>query len=352
MEKTYILILNYNNWADTIECLESVLRNNYPLYQVIVIDNNSPDNSIGHLKAWAEGRLSRWTPPGNPLRHLSHPPVMKPIPYIYYTREEAERGGNPSSDGTFSGPSCQEPLIFIQTGENLGFARGNNVGIRHALANGDAKYIWLLNNDTIIEGDSLTSLVREAQDMDRFGAAGSVLLNYAMPDIIQTVGGNRYFKYFGFTRSIHKNEKFDTDFISGASGDMEVDYISGCSFLLTRGVIEKVGLLDERYFMYWEDADWCERIKQEGLSLVCSLHSKVYHKKGKGSSSLLSSYFSTSSCLEFYGKFHSGLLRLIVPMRLAVVLLIGLKNRDLSFIHGALKAYRGYFSSKQLTSFL
>jgi len=87
-------LLNYNNWQDTVECLESVLRNDYPNYQVIVIDNNSPNNSMEYLKAWADGRLDVWVSPKNPLRNLSFPPLKKPIPYVYYTREEAEKGSS------------------------------------------------------------------------------------------------------------------------------------------------------------------------------------------------------------------------------------------------------------------
>ena len=78
--KVYIIILNYNGWADTIECLESVLKNDYPNYQVIVVDNNSPNNSMEYIKAWAEGKLDVWVKPAHPLRHLSFPLVKKPIP--------------------------------------------------------------------------------------------------------------------------------------------------------------------------------------------------------------------------------------------------------------------------------
>jgi len=89
--KVYIILLNYNGWVDKIECLESVLRNDYPNYQVIVVDNNSPNNSMEYLKAWAEGKLNVLVIPDNPLRNLSFPPVPKPIPYVNYTREEAEK---------------------------------------------------------------------------------------------------------------------------------------------------------------------------------------------------------------------------------------------------------------------
>ena len=92
--KIAIIILNWNGWKDTIECLESVFRIDYPNYQVIVVDNNSPNNSMEYIKAWAEGNLDVWTKPDNPLRHLSNPPVPKPVPYVFYNKEEAEKGGN------------------------------------------------------------------------------------------------------------------------------------------------------------------------------------------------------------------------------------------------------------------
>ena len=93
--KVSIIILNWNGWKDTIECLESVFRNNYPSYQVIVVDNGSTDGSIEKIKAWPNGKQEVLTPePSHPFYHLSHPPVKKPIPYVYYAREEAERGGN------------------------------------------------------------------------------------------------------------------------------------------------------------------------------------------------------------------------------------------------------------------
>ncbi len=134
--KVYIIILNYNGWADTIECLESVLRNDYPNYQVIVVDNNSPNNSMEYIKAWAEGKLDVWVNPKNPLKKLTFPPVPKPIPYVFYTREEAEKGGNfefeeKIKEDVPNGITPKYLLIFIQTGCSGGFAFGNNVAIIH-----------------------------------------------------------------------------------------------------------------------------------------------------------------------------------------------------------------------------
>jgi len=186
--KVAIIVLNYNGWKDTIECLESVLRNDYPNYQVIVVDNGSPDNSMEYIKAWAEGRQEVLTPePNNPLYHLSHPPVKKPISYIYYTREEAENGGNFELEESltkdwqeqrnFSNieliPTSPYPLIFIQTGENLGFTGGNNVGIRYGLAKDDCDYFWLLNNDTVIDKNTLTEMVKLAESNEKIGMVGA-----------------------------------------------------------------------------------------------------------------------------------------------------------------------------------
>ena len=141
--KVAIIILNWNGWKDTIECLESVFRNTYPNYQVIIVDNGSTDGSMGKIKKWAEGKQEILTPkPNHPLYHLSHPPVKKPIPYIYYTREEAEKGGNFKLEEKITkewqkqrklnskelNTTSSYPLIFIQTGENLGCAGGNNGG--------------------------------------------------------------------------------------------------------------------------------------------------------------------------------------------------------------------------------
>ncbi len=127
--KVYIILLNYNGWTDTIECLESVLRNDYPNYQVIVVDNNSPNNSIEYIKTWAEGKLDVWVNPNNPLRKLSFPPAPKPIPYVFYTREEAEKGGNLKLEENLKenipdSITTAYPLIFIQTGYNGGFTFG------------------------------------------------------------------------------------------------------------------------------------------------------------------------------------------------------------------------------------
>jgi GT2 family glycosyltransferase len=195
--KVYIITLNYKNWYDTIGCLESVLRNDYPNYQVVVIDNNSPNNSMEHLKAWAEGKIDIWIDPRNPLRKLSFPPVPKPIPYVFYTREEAEKGGNPDLEKRLENEVPEEittkyPLIFIQSGNNLGFSGGNNLGIKYALAKNDFKYIWILNNDTVVEKEALSEMVKTFKERDdKIGIVGSKLVRYYNPEKLQALCGTK-----------------------------------------------------------------------------------------------------------------------------------------------------------------
>ncbi|BAT71069.1 glycosyl transferase, group 2 [Thermosulfidibacter takaii ABI70S6] len=278
--KIYIIILNYNSWADTIECLESVLRNDYPNYQVVVVDNNSINNSMEYIKAWTEGKIDVWVKSDHPLRHLSFPPVEKTIPYVYYTREEAEKGGNPELEKKLMGNipesvSTKYPLVFIQTGHNGGFAFGNNVGIKYALARDDFEYIWLLNNDTVIERNSLSSLVCYASEND-LGISGSVLMYYDVPRKVQAYGGttNKFLGIVKHIKSINDIEK-------------KLDHIVGASFLINKKVIQKIGLLPEEYFLYLEETDYCFNARNHGFKLGIAIDSVVYHKEGSsiGSSS-------------------------------------------------------------------
>jgi hypothetical protein len=265
--------------------LESVLKNDYPNYQVIVVDNNSPNNSMEYIRAWAEGKLDVWVNPNNPLRKLSFPPVKKPVPYIFYTREEAEKGGNPEKEEKLKCKipkdiTTQYPLIFIQSGENLGFAGGNNVGIRYALAKDDFEYIWLLNNDTVIDKNSLTEMVKVIQKDEKIGMVGSKLLRYDKPNILQTLCGTSEITWFnaGRAKYIHPNEKDTTEF--DKEFKINNGYIVGASMLIKKQVFKDIGLFDENFFMWAEETDLCIRTFRKGWELYCAGRSIVWHKEG------------------------------------------------------------------------
>jgi GT2 family glycosyltransferase len=146
--KVYIIILNYNGWTDTIECLESVLRNDYPNYQVIVVDNNSPNNSMEYIKAWAEGKLNAWVNPNNPLRKLSSPPVSKSIPYVFIQRKGQKKGGNPEFEESLK-ENIPDGIKYTLMGYKGGLALGNHITIKHATAESDFNSTTLLNIDNL-----------------------------------------------------------------------------------------------------------------------------------------------------------------------------------------------------------
>jgi len=286
--KVAIIILNWNGWKDTIKCLESVFRNTYPNYQVIVVDNGSADGSIEKIKAWAEGKQNILTSePSHPLYHLSHPPVKKPISYIYYIREEAEKGGNfeleekvtrkwqeqkkPNSKEL--NPTSSYPLIFIQTGENLGFAGGNNVGIRYSLAR-KSDYILFLNNDTVVSSDFLKPLVEVGMEKVSVGMIGPKIYYYNYTDAIHSAGG-KINLWHGQAYHIGLLEKDTGQYNKNCS----VDFLTGCALLVNKKVCDVVGLFDEKYFLYFEDVDWCLRTKLSGKQLIYVPSSHVWHHK-------------------------------------------------------------------------
>jgi len=303
--KVYIILLNYNNWADTIECLESVLRNDYPNYQVIVVDNNSPNNSMEYLKAWAEGKLDVWVNPNNPLRSLSFPPVPKPIPYVYYTREEAEKGGNPELEENLKNKipkdiTSKYPIVFIQSGDNLGFAGGNNVGIRYALTKNDFDSVILLNNDTVIKGEAISILVNVRLEFGEQAIYGGRIYYYSDPEKIWYDGG-RFNEWIG--RTIHLNiGKLKTE-VKNSQVIKEVNFITFCYVLIPKFILDKIGLLDESYFMYVEDLDYSYKVWKSGYKLYHVVNSEIWHKVGASSGedeiSEFSAYWMMRSRVRF-----------------------------------------------------
>jgi len=277
MPKVSVIILNYNGWSDTIECLESVLRNDYTKYQVIVVDNDSQNGSLDYIRAWLEGKLNTWVNPDNPLRNLSYPPVCKPIHYIYYTKDEAEKGGDPKKEGklkeairTNNTITTQYPLVFIQTGSNLGFAGGNNIGIKYAIRCG-ADYILLLNNDTVVERSFLSELVYTGEQVDNVALLGSVIADYQTGSIV-------------FTNSkIDRKLKAEIrlDYLNSDKQWWQTERVSGASMMIKSDYLVKHSLfLDESLFLYCEEIDLCMRAKRCGYKVAMVCNSKVYHKEG------------------------------------------------------------------------
>ena len=269
MKRVYIIIVNWNGWGDTVECLESVMRLEGSYFRVVVCDNASSDCSLERIADWAEGSLNAYVPDGNPLRHYSYPPIRKPLSWTEYNRQEAEAGGRKDFD---------PPLVLIRTGDNLGFAGGNNVGLRYVLARDDFDYVWLLNNDTVVERDTLAAMVSRMDSDRSVGICGSTLLRYSAPAKVQARGGGYYCKWIGLPWHIGQLG-CGTDDVSEAQVERRMNYVVGASMLVSRRFLEDVGLMAEEYFLFFEETDWVQRAKGR-YHLAYAKNSRLFHKVG------------------------------------------------------------------------
>lgn len=258
-----VVLLNWNGWKDTIECLESVFRLDGPAFRVVVCDNASADGSWERIRQWANGELQAGAE--NPeLRHLGRPHIEKPVEYRELTRAEAE--SQTSID--------DHRLVLIQNGENLGFAGGCNVGLRFALFDTHCQYFWLLNNDTVVEPTALSAMVRLLQQRPEVGICGSLNISYHSPKQVQAQGGKLYCRW---TSRVHKFKAMTVDQLD--SNPEAMDFINGASMLVTREFLEGVGLMEESYFLYFEELDWAMRAKGR-FELGYAAKSIIYHKEG------------------------------------------------------------------------
>lgn len=299
--RVYIVLVNWNGWRDTLLCLESVLRLDYPDYVVVVCDNSSNDKSIEHIKEWCLGLLP--AEGANPeLSHLTSPPLPKPIGCVELNRQQGEQGEGEASR-----------LVLIQTGGNLGFAGGNNVGFRYALARGDADYVWALNNDTVVPPNALSPLVDHMRSHPDIGLCGSTVYFMMQPQTVQALGGATYNRWMGCSAHLGLLAKIPVDIDQTASTiESRLSYVFGASMLASSTFLEKAGLMQEDYFLFFEELDWAERAKQAGFRLGYSPGSVIYHKAGAATGSLeettFSLYFLNKNRLRFIWRFYPAYL--------------------------------------------
>lgn len=222
LSKVAIVILNWNGLADTVECLDSLVKIAYPNYETVVIDNGSRGNDVQTLKE-----------------------------------------------------KYRESIHLISNRKNEGFAGGCNIGIKWALEN-NAAYVLLLNNDTTGSKNFLRELVEVARNNERIGIVGPKVYHYDEPNSIATAGGKINF-WTGNTpligRSSIDHGQFDCI--------KEVDFVSGCALLIKVETIRKIGMLDERYFAYYEETDLCARARRGGWQIVFVPNARIWHKGGR-----------------------------------------------------------------------
>jgi GT2 family glycosyltransferase len=247
------IVLNWNRAGDTLECVVALRANKDARLSVIVVDNDSTDSSWKQLQ-----------------HHLAATDVA-----------------------------------LLQSGANLGYAGGNNVGIRAALDYG-ADYVWILNNDTIVHPLCLDELLKAAKKYPRAGVFVPKVLYKDHPQIIYYAGGEydpgrAQAQHWGV--GAQDGERFDIS--------CEVTFANGCSLFVRREIFEQLGLLDERYFMYWDDAEFSRRTLRGGYKIRFVPKARVWHEEmassgGSGGWSPTYGYYKTRNRLWYIREEHHG----------------------------------------------
>ena len=274
-----IITINYDRPDVTCQLLESLRKITYPAIETIVVDNASPNDDPACIKA-------------------QYPEV-----------------------------------IFIQSKENLGFAGGNNLGIRRA----KGKYVILLNNDTEVEPGFFEPLVAKFESDPTVGAVSPKIKFYSSPDTIQFAGLSDFNPYTIRNSGIGYGQKDDGRF----DRDAETAFVHGAAMMVPMAVIKKVGLMAECYFLYYEEHDWATRIKKAGYKLWYIHNSVILHKESisTGKFSPLKIYYMNRSRLIYLRRNVSG-----VPFLIALLyqLLVSIPKNSLTIL---LKGYPGHYKA-------
>lgn len=218
----YIIVLNYKRKDDTLDCLGSVLKMDYPAFRVVMVDNASGDGSAQAVKA--------------------------AFPEVH----------------------------VIETARNLMYAGGNNVGIQYALGKG-ARYVLLLNNDTVVDTKMLTTLVEAVRSRPNAGIAGPMIYYYppgGQGGETIWYGGGIVETWRGLVahRAIRKKDTGEFNAVE------DTGYVTGCGMLVSRACLHRIGLLDTSYNMYAEDTDLCLRAKRAGFAVIFVPGAVMWHK--------------------------------------------------------------------------
>jgi len=316
-----IVLLNWNRWRDTLECLESVYNLDYSSFSVVVVDNASTDDSRERILEWVCARNRE--PVG--IKVAPKPPLVLDDDIGSFTSDALSHG----------------EFVYVQSSHNGGFASGCNLGIRLALIS-NANYVWLLNNDTTVDPNALTGLVLKTESDKSTGMCGSLLCYYHDHDIVQAVGGVKFNYYRALGRQLGQGQRIDDPEIKRLSGKAPT-YISGASMLVRTDLFREIGLLEEGYFLYFEEIDFAERARTS-CKLAISIDSVVFHKEGStiGTASLsarspLSQYYLNRNLIRFYA-LRRPLLLPIALMRVCREMLACLLKQDFRLFGTTCKA--------------
>ncbi|HKT73924.1 MAG TPA: glycosyltransferase family 2 protein [Steroidobacteraceae bacterium] len=277
-----VVLVNWNSWENVIECLDSLVTQSHSNFHVFVVDNESHDGSVEQITQWcaAPRATPGWRSPAGVERGTQRS-LIAPIVLRVVDRPEHPLPPPPAE--------CR--VTVVRSGANLGFAGGCNVGMR-AAGLAAFEFFWLLNTDTVAHRDALRALTRRAQADATLGMVGSTLRYYDRPDIVQALGGSIMEPGTLTTRHIGTGARLDSLKIDPAEVERKLFYIFGASMLVSRQFVREIGLMQEDYFLYYEEIDWAMRGRRRfGLGYAPDSH--IFHKSGASSSKVVSA-FSTN----------------------------------------------------------
>lgn len=254
MRKVYIIVLNWNGERETCDCITSLLDLEYTQFDIVVCDNASEKKSVAMLEAFCERLLAEGK--------------INSFEAVDGVSAARRTHGQPKN------------ITLIHTGGNLGFAGGVNVGLVYAGQQGDADYYWILNNDCTVHPQSLSALVRKCERAPETGICGSTLVYAHDRKTIQALGGAKYHKFSGASYALGAFQQLDEVAMNEAEVEANMSYVVGASMLVTRQLVQGVGLMDERYFLYSEEHDWAHQAVLKGFKLAYAANSLVYHAHG------------------------------------------------------------------------
>lgn len=260
------MLLNWNGDEDTIECLESLKKLDYPCFDVYLVDNHSQKQSVDRLISYMDSDS-----------FYNSVLVEKDDLFAYEKNDDVN-------------------LVFILNDSNAGFAGGNNVALNYIRENIFSGYVTLLNNDTTVSEDLLTGLVTKFNESDDAGFVGAKHYYYHDRNRIQTVGGGLIDRVHGECSAVTEEGTCD-----------DFDFLTGSCIFMSCDVLRDVGVMDEEYFMYWEDVDWCTLARKKGYKLKISDTGYIYHKEGASIKSLSRIYYHTRNRILYMKRYTNGL---------------------------------------------
>lgn len=247
-DKLYLIILNWNGTEDSIECLKSIKNNSYNNFTIVLVDNGSEIESLSKLKNWCQTKFTQ---------------------IAFYDKAQAEQGGNTKIEAILESTKSRDRLVFIENNENLGFAAGNNVALKYMMKS-EGTYAMLLNNDTVIEKDSITILMDFLKTTTDYVAVTPQIRYFEPNDTIWNCGGK--ITWFGNRKYYFAGSKISK---VPSIGYKRITFITGCALLFKPKI---TGILTEKFFFGEEDLDFSFRQKLENRKIACCYSSIIYHK--------------------------------------------------------------------------